>query len=162
MAEAADEIIAIAREIAKRKEQEPPPVAAPKQVVSEKYAKEPAAFAQQPRNLPFVSLESLFVGREPALAALSAALLRKSSAAVALHGLGGIGKTRLAIEYAWAHAAEYSALLFLRADSSATFDANLAALVGSEFLDLPEKDRARTWPRSRQSCIGSKPTRPGS
>ena len=40
----------------------------------------------------------------------------------ALHGLGGVGKTRLAIEYALAHAADYSALLFVRADDPATLD----------------------------------------
>ncbi len=74
---------------------------------------------RQPRNLPFASLGELFVGRETALDELRAALLSAKGAAIAgraLHGLGGIGKTRLAIEYAWAHAGEYSALLFVRAD----------------------------------------------
>ena len=58
----------------------------------------------------------------------------------ALHGLGGVGKTRLAIEYALRHEADYSALLFVRAEDPATLDANLAALVGAPVLDLPEKE----------------------
>jgi hypothetical protein len=37
----------------------------------------------------------------------------------AVHGLGGIGKTRLAVEYAWRHADDYSALLFVTAGPTA-------------------------------------------
>ena len=57
-----------------------------------------------------------------------------------INGLGGIGKTRLAIEYAWAHAGDYSALLFVRADGEAALNAGLAALAAAEILDLPEKE----------------------
>ena len=102
-----------------------------------------AAPARQPRNLPFASLGPLFIGRDGALDDLRAALTADKGAAVvgrALHGLGGVGKTRLAIEYAWRHEADYSALLFVRADDPATLDAGLAALVGAEVLDLPEKE----------------------
>ena len=97
----------------------------------------------QPRNLPFVSLGPLFMGRDRALDDLRAALAAGKGAAVvgrALHGLGGVGKTRLAIEYALRHEAEYSALLFVRADDPATLDANLAALAGVSVLDLEEKE----------------------
>jgi hypothetical protein len=78
---------------------------------------------RQPRNLPFASLGSLFKGRENILSRLHDSLTKKqelSAAAVtgkALHGLGGIGKTRLALEYAWKYAGEYSALLFVPAES---------------------------------------------
>ena len=99
--------------------------------------------ARQPRNLPFASLGSLFVGREATLDALRAALTADKGVAVAgraLHGLGGIGKTRLAIEYAWGHADDHSALLFVRAEDAAAVNANLAALAGAEVLDLPEKE----------------------
>ena len=99
--------------------------------------------ARQPRNLPFASLGDLFKGRDKALDDLRASLASAKGAAVtgrALHGLGGIGKTRLAIEYAWAHEKDYSALLFVRADDPATLEGNLAALAGPDVLDLPEKE----------------------
>ncbi len=102
-----------------------------------------AAPARQPRNLPFASLGPLFMGRDKALDDLHAALAAGKGAAVvgrALHGLGGVGKTRLAIEYALRHEADYSALLFVRADDPATLDANLAALAGVSVLDLEEKE----------------------
>jgi Tetratricopeptide repeat/NB-ARC domain len=106
--------------------------------------------ARQPRNLPFASLRSLFMGRDKALDDLRAALAEAKGVAVAgraLHGLGGIGKTRLAVEYALRHEAEYSALLFVRADDSATLNANLAALAGAEALDLPEKEAREDEPK---------------
>jgi tetratricopeptide (TPR) repeat protein len=99
--------------------------------------------SRQPRNLPFASLGSLFMGRDADLDKLRAALAAGKGPAVvgrALHGLGGVGKTRLAIEYAWRQEADYSALLFVRADDPATLNANLAALVAAEVLDLKEKD----------------------
>jgi len=102
-----------------------------------------AMLAHQPRDLPFASLGNLFKGREAALDDLRAALTSGKGAAVtgrALHGLGGIGKTRLAIEYALRHEADYSALLFVRADDPATMNAGLAALTSAEVLDLPEKE----------------------
>ncbi len=98
---------------------------------------------RKPSNLPFTSLGDLFKGREEKLGELRAALETAKGAGVlvrALHGLGGVGKTRLAIEYAWAHEAEYSALLFVRAENAAALSASLAALAGVSVLDLPEKD----------------------
>ena len=104
---------------------------------------EKAAPARQPRNLPFATLGPLFMGREREVDDLRAALVADKSVAVAgraLHGLGGVGKTRLAIEYALRHEADYSALLFVRAADPARLNASLAALAGAEVLDLPEKE----------------------
>jgi tetratricopeptide (TPR) repeat protein len=102
-----------------------------------------AAPQGQPRNLPYLSLGELFVGRARELGELRAALVGATGKAAlagrALHGLGGVGKTRLAIEYAWLHQAAYTALLFVRADDPEKLNANLAALAGAEGLDLPEK-----------------------
>lgn len=113
-------------------------------------AREGVAAARQPRNLPFVSLGDLFKGREKELDALRLALTAARGAGVlvrALHGLGGIGKSRLAVEYAWKHEADYSALLFVRAESAAALTANLAALAGAEVIDLPEAEAPEDGPK---------------
>ena len=94
----------------------------------------------KPRNLPFASLGTLFAGRDEDLAELHNALLGAKGAPVALHGLGAIGKTRLAIEYAWSREAVYSALLFVSASDGAALNAGLAGLTAFEILDLPEKE----------------------
>ncbi|HKI05713.1 MAG TPA: tetratricopeptide repeat protein [Thermoanaerobaculia bacterium] len=96
-------------------------------------------------NLPFPSLGPLFQGREEMLTRLRETLEQSPSgrataiAGKAVHGLGGVGKTRLAVEYAWRHAAEYSALLFVGAESPADLRRNLAALCERNVLDLPEQ-----------------------
>ena len=101
---------------------------------------ESAGSVTKPRNLPFASLGGLFAGRDEDLADLHTALLGAKGAPVALHGLGGIGKTRLAIEYAWSREAVYSALLFVSASDGAALNAGLAGLTAFEILDLPEKE----------------------
>src|SRR5271165_6636781 len=98
------------------------------------------ALRTKPSNFPFVSLGGLFAGREEALEDLRKALLAAKGGAVALHGLGGVGKTRLAIEYGWAREADYSALMFVSASDAASLNAGLAALAAPEILDLPEKE----------------------
>jgi hypothetical protein len=103
-------------------------------------------------NLPFESLGSLFKGREEFLGKMHAALGRvehrghqrfaaitASATSATVYGLGGIGKTRAAIEYAHRFAEEYIALLFVRADTPCGLQQNLAALCRPEVLDLPEK-----------------------
>src|SRR5262249_3350817 len=73
----------------------------------------------QPCNLPLVSIGPLFKGREAFLDDLRQRLGahdRRATAIVgrqAIHGLGGVGKTRAAVEYAWQHADDYTALLFI-------------------------------------------------
>ena len=58
----------------------------------------------------------------------------------ALSGLAGMGKTQVAIEYAYRYADSYQAVLWVHADSSEILLSSFVAL--AEILDLPEKDQA--------------------
>src|SRR5262249_34115674 len=84
----------------------------------------------KPRNLPLTSIGKLFKGREPFLDDLRKGLTPSDARARVVHGLGGVGKTRAALEYAWRYAAEYTALLFVSAPTPAELRAHLASLVG--------------------------------
>ncbi len=94
------------------------------------------------RNLPFNSLGTLFKGREGAIEELERHLTRHGSAAIvqpeAITGMGGIGKTRLAVEYAWRHQDDFDALLFVSAGTPEDLATNFARLCGPEVLDLAE------------------------
>ena len=102
-----------------------------------------AGSSGKPINLPYPSLESLFKGREYVLDRVRESLQSGGRAAAsvgrALHGLGGVGKTRLAIEYAWRYADQYTALLFVTADAPDALQRNVAALCNDQALDLPEQ-----------------------
>jgi tetratricopeptide (TPR) repeat protein len=96
-------------------------------------------------NVPYLSLGDWFKGREEVLKDLERGLAEGGAAAItqvqAVHGLGGIGKTRLAVEYAWraVRNERYGAVLFVRADSPEGLRSNLAGLAKEEALNLPEK-----------------------
>jgi tetratricopeptide (TPR) repeat protein len=66
--------------------------------------------------------------------------------AQAIEGPGGIGKTRAAVEYAWAHQDDYTALLFVNAEAPDALNQGLAALtrvLGQDHLDnQPDAQRA--------------------
>ncbi|HEX6468946.1 MAG TPA: FxSxx-COOH system tetratricopeptide repeat protein [Streptosporangiaceae bacterium] len=73
----------------------------------------------------------VFVGREEALRQLHEALGPESSKVAvtqALHGLGGVGKTELALHYADASRDRYGLIGWITADSPENVDAGLAAL----------------------------------
>jgi hypothetical protein len=81
-----------------------------------------------------------FVGREGELAALESALAATGSSALTqpatVHGLGGVGKTLLAVEFAYRHADDYRAVLWVPAENPTTLASAFADLARQ--LGLPE------------------------
>ena len=92
-------------------------------------------------NVPF-RRNPYFTGRQDVLACLEAALQRGKAAALvqtqAISGLGGIGKTQTAVEYAYRQQSDYQAVLWAKADSREVLAADFVNL--ASVLQLPEQD----------------------
>ena len=90
-------------------------------------------------NVPYRQ-NPYFTGREELLEALHQRLITEHTTALtqtqAITGLGGIGKTQTAIEYAYRHRKDYPIIWWLRAEEPATLAADYAQLAIQ--LDLPE------------------------
>jgi tetratricopeptide (TPR) repeat protein len=84
-------------------------------------------------NLP--GRNRLFTGREDVIEKLHEVLERDRRAV--LSGLGGIGKTQTAIEYAHRYHNDYNAVFFIRADTEAALTAGMVEI--ASLLTLPER-----------------------
>lgn len=88
-----------------------------------------------PRNL-------FFLGREDVLAYLRHYLhggqMMALSQPQAINGLGGVGKTQVALEYAYRYAQDYQAVFWMRADSRDALVAGFREMASA--LNLPERD----------------------
>lgn len=92
-----------------------------------------------------------FVGRASNLSLIESMLLPLAAAErriVVLHGLGGIGKSQLAIEFAKKHRSDYTAVLWLNAKTEETLKQSFAANArrlpknhfNQEILDGPQNE----------------------
>ena len=95
-----------------------------------------------------------FTGREDVLAEISARLEKGGRAALgqaAICGLGGIGKTQTAVEFAYRHRGDYRAVFFVPAETAGEIlsgFAEIAALVGQAGRDADQNAAAaaaRQW-----------------
>jgi hypothetical protein len=94
-------------------------------------------------NVPY-RRNPYFTGREDLLTRLHALLHSGKTAALtqpqAISGLGGIGKTQTAVEYAYRSRDDYQAVLWASAASRETLISDFVALAA--LLQLPERDLA--------------------
>ena len=101
----------------------------------------PTASSEHVWNVPFAR-NPFVTGREDVLSQLHEHFMQAKTAAltqpVAITGLGGVGKTQIAIEYAYQHRQDYQAILWTSAD---TREALLSGYVEiAHLLQLPQKD----------------------
>jgi tetratricopeptide (TPR) repeat protein/DNA-binding XRE family transcriptional regulator len=87
-----------------------------------------------PRNLYFTGREEVLKTLHTQLGVDQAVALTQSSA---LHGLGGVGKTQIALEYAYRYTLEYSAVFWVTAETDEQVVA--AFLCIAEVLQLPQR-----------------------
>ena len=90
-------------------------------------------------NIPF-ERNPYFTGREDILTRLHDALNKDKTAALtqAISGLGGIGKTQTAIEYAYRHRDNYAYVFWVKSETREQLISDFIAIAG--LLNLPEKD----------------------
>jgi len=101
-------------------------------------------------NIPY-QRNPFFTGREEVLTHLYDSLQADHTAALiqpqGLSGLGGIGKTQTAIEYAYRYQQDYQTLLWARADSESILFSDFILI--AQALNLPEKDESRSTTNCR-------------
>src|SRR5205085_4557189 len=92
-------------------------------------------------NVP-LQRNSFFTGQDDLLVQLATILQSDQKTALtqpqAITGLGGIGKTQLALEYAYRYRQNYHAVLWVRADMREELISSFVSI--AHLLDLPEKD----------------------
>ena len=96
--------------------------------------------ASGPNSLAEVSPNRNFTGRDELLVALRTAMTSGKSGGTiqAICGLGGVGKTQVATEYAYRHTADYTLVWWIRGDNDATVASDYAALAKPLQLQLSE------------------------
>jgi hypothetical protein len=89
---------------------------------------------------------ALFMGREELLTQLETSLHAGQPTALSqpqvISGLGGIGKTQVALEYAYRYRQDYQAVLWAQADTHDALTSSYLAM--ATVLDLPEKEASES------------------
>jgi hypothetical protein len=101
-----------------------------------------------PRNLHFM-------GRTKILTGLRTDLRTSKKHVRVLHGMGGIGKTQLAVEYAWRFAGDYDLVWWIDADNSETLTAQFAELASDLVSRLAPDVSVRRQPPLLVACLWS-------
>lgn len=113
----------------------------PKANQTKKQIKPPVFPAAKPWNVPY-ERNPFFTGREQVLQTLHKQLNQDCAVAIsqiqAISGLGGIGKTQTAVEYAYRYRDEYDAVFWVRADTTVELSSGFGSI--AQLLDLPLKD----------------------
>ena len=92
-----------------------------------------------------------FTGRDDELTAMKTSLTADSTVTVhSVSGLGGVGKTRLAIEYAHKFASDYDVVWWIAAETPATIPDHFAALATSLGLAAHRRSRRAARRGSRR------------
>jgi tetratricopeptide (TPR) repeat protein len=88
--------------------------------------------------------KTLFIGREAELTAIGEALHQSRTAGItqAITGLGGVGKSRTALEYAYRHRDDYAFIFWVGAESEGTLDRDYGEI--ARRLDLAAKEAPET------------------
>ncbi len=115
-------------------------------------------------NLPYPQ-NPFFTGRQKILTDLHDSLTASGSSAAlsqpqAIAGLGGIGKTQIATEYAYRHIKDYRGILWVTAETDSTITAGYGEI--ARLLKLKEKDQqdlevvvgaVRSWLQANQGWL---------
>jgi hypothetical protein len=120
-------------------------------------------------NVPY-QRNLLFTGREDVLKRLNEALRADKTAALAqpqaISGLGGIGKTQTAVEYAYLNRDDYQAILWVKAETAGSIISDFVTI--AQLLNLPEQqeqeqlhivEAVKRW-FQEQNCCASAPFSP--
>lgn len=100
-------------------------------------------------NVPYNKNRN-FAGRSSLLSNLRAALT--SAQIVALHGLGGTGKTQLVVEYIYRHKTDYKIVWWIRSEEPSTLSLDYAEL--GSVLNLPRIEDSRELIKAVRHWLG--------
>lgn len=94
--------------------------------------------ADYPVNLlPMAHLSAVFQGREEVISRIDEALEGPDNKlrSVLIHGLGGVGKTQTALNFAYRNASKYDAIFWVRSETTLSINASMSNIARS--LKLP-------------------------